>query len=82
MVSPKAPSRFVARDEESVQRRASKEYEKRVGRVGETKHCRKCGIPLVMDAEWRLGIHVWCVYNESNRVNLAKIPSPRYGRQS
>ena len=43
--------------------------------------CRHCGMPLMTSPEWRLGIHIWCVYHIDQRAKLHSISRPRYGNR-
>lgn len=84
MASPRRPSPYVHPDqEEPVQERAAAEYAKRRGwaaKLPPDRLCRHCGVSLMTGAEWRLGIHIWCVHNLNQTVAAASIPRPRYGR--
>lgn len=84
MASPKVPYNNPAQHEEHVQQRAADEYARRMGRIAArnappTKLCRKCAVPLTSGAEYRLGIHVWCVYAIEKQAAAMNIPRPRYG---
>ena len=87
MASPTYPSRHVLPDNmEPVQERAAKEYAKRMRRLTASEApperlCRHCAVPLSTGAEYRLGIHIWCVYHIENRVAAARIPGPSYGKR-
>lgn len=41
--------------------------------------CRKCGVPLITNAEDKLGIHISCV--AEIRFRRKPIPGPAYGRK-
>ena len=72
-------------ESEAVQKRAAKEYKTAEGRNASkhsrlaAKSCRVCGVLLSSGTEYRIGVHVWCVYRSSQRVRSAVIPRPRYG---
>lgn len=42
--------------------------------------CRVCAMPLSMQAEKAIGVHIWCVAN--SRFNRIKIPRPAYGTRN
>lgn len=70
---------------EAAQRRAAEEYKTREGRKLSrasrlaAKGCNVCGILLSSGTEYRIGVHVRCVYNSDRRARIATIPRPRYG---
>lgn len=88
MASPKVPSRYVLpadHEESPVQIRAAEAHAKRMGKLLDKqlppiRNCRHCGTMLATGAEWRLGIHIWCVYHIKQSAVAAAIPRPRYGR--
>lgn len=63
-------------EDESVQKRAAARHAERQARH---KYCRHCGCHLMSDPEYRLGIHVRCVYDAETRAQAFTIPRPRYG---
>lgn len=80
MASPPRPSRFALHDEEAVQKKAAAKFRERSTKDIPERLCRTCGTPLTSGAEYRLGIHVRCVYNITQRSKTFKIPRPRYGQ--
>jgi hypothetical protein len=85
MASPRRPY-FTPDEHEPVQERAAREYAKRMKRLTEkqappVRACRHCGVPLSSGAEYRLGIHVWCVYAVNRQVAAVSIPGPSYGKR-
>ena len=53
----------------------------RRGTLKQDKRCRYCHIPLMTDAERRIGIHVGCVAEAEQRFSRVSIKSPSYGRR-
>lgn len=45
------------------------------------KLCRVCSITLLSDAEYRIGVHVRCVYNAGLKFKRVTIPGPSYGNK-
>ena len=85
VASPRRPSRYIHPEQEgeSVQIRAAERYARRMGRSARSipeRLCRHCAVPLSTGAEYRLGIHVWCVYEIDKKAPVANIPRPRYAR--
>lgn len=70
---------------EAVQKRAAEEYKTAAGRKASregrlaAKGCRVCGVLLSSGTEYRIGVHIWCVYTSSQRMSAATVPRPRYG---
>src|SRR5882672_4383984 len=43
--------------------------------------CRSCSVPLLTNAEQKIGIHIRCVFEKSLVKAAVTIPRPRYGKR-
>lgn len=59
-------------------RNARGQYIKDSDAIKDSDRCRRCGIPLMTNAEAKIGVHIACVQEVLIRQRRTSIPKPSY----